>query len=99
MKIGSFETKPVTPANGVERKGAAAPAAGAAGKAVEASAQVALSPAASMLAKLAEDPSFDAAKVDRIAAAIRDGTYRIDAEAIADKLIVNAEELLGRKLS
>jgi len=37
--------------------------------------------------------------VDRIAQAIRDGQFKINPEAIADKLIQNAEELLGRKLS
>jgi negative regulator of flagellin synthesis FlgM len=100
MKIGPIDSKPVTPAQGADRKGPAnggAPARGAEA-APEASAQVALSPAASLLAKVAEDPAFDAAKVERIAAAIREGKYQINAEAIADKLIVNAEELLGRKL-
>lgn len=100
MKIGSFDSKPVAPAQPNERKGAAGstPAKGAQ-PAAEPSAQVAISPAASLLAKAADDPSFDAAKVERIAAAIREGKYEINAEAIADKLIVNAEELLGRKLS
>lgn len=97
MKIGSFESKPVTPAATAERKGTAQ-AAPAAGHGVQASAQVELSSTATQLVKGAEDGSFDSAKVERIAAAIRDGTYRIDANAIADKLIVNAEELLGRKL-
>jgi negative regulator of flagellin synthesis FlgM len=103
MKIGSFESKPVTPAQGTERKAGngSAPAAGAPGAqapAAEPSAQVALSPAASLLVRVADDPTFDAAKVERIAAAIREGKYQINAEAIADKLIVNAEELLGRKV-
>jgi negative regulator of flagellin synthesis FlgM len=43
------------------------------------------------------DATFDGAKVERIAQAIRDGQFTINAEAIADKLIVNAAELLGRK--
>lgn len=101
MKIGPIDSKPVTPAQGVDRKGTAggnAPARGAGGVAPEASTQVAISPAASLLAKVADDPTFDAAKVERIAAAIREGKYQINAEAIADKLIVNAEELLGQKL-
>jgi negative regulator of flagellin synthesis FlgM len=100
MKIGPIDSKPVTavPAAG-ERKAATGQAAvkGAAAT-PEPSAHVALSPAASLLVKAADDPSFDAAKVERIAAAIRDGKYQINAEAIADKLIVNAEELLGRKI-
>ena len=37
---------------------------------------------------------FDAAKVERVAQAIRDGVFRVDAEVIADKLIANAQELL-----
>jgi negative regulator of flagellin synthesis FlgM len=94
MKIGPIESSPVgTPAT--ERKGQSAPASGSA----EASAQVALSPAAAELTGARVDPAFDAAKVERIAQAIRDGKFVVNPEAIADKLIVNAEELLGRKLS
>ncbi|MDB5819468.1 MAG: hypothetical protein JWQ11_3108 [Rhizobacter sp.] len=37
---------------------------------------------------------FDAEKVSRISAAIADGSYKINADAIADKLISNAQELL-----
>ena len=37
---------------------------------------------------------FDAEKVQRITQAIADGSFRIDARAIADKLIANAEEVL-----
>ena len=40
--------------------------------------------------------SFDQAKVDRISQAIRDGTFKVNSGAIADKLISNAQELLGR---
>lgn len=40
---------------------------------------------------------FDAEKVDRVRRAIEDGSYQINAEAIADKLISNAQEVLGRK--
>ncbi|MBL8341064.1 MAG: flagellar biosynthesis anti-sigma factor FlgM [Rubrivivax sp.] len=100
MKIGPIDSKPVAPAQGVERKAAAgsAPPRGAGAADPEPSAQVALSPAASLLVKVADDPAFDAAKVERIAAAIREGKYQVNAEAIADKLIINAEELLGRKI-
>ena len=38
---------------------------------------------------------FDAEKVLRIAQAIRDGRFTVDAHAIADKLIANAREILG----
>lgn len=89
MKIGPLEPNaPALPAAG-ERKAAAAPAGAA-----EASAQVQLSSTA--LGAGAADGSFDAAKVDRIAQAIRDGKFEVNAEAIADKLIANAQELLGK---
>lgn len=95
MKIGSIEAKPIAPANASERKGASAPS----GSAAEPSAQVELSSAASMLSGVGEDATFDTGKVQRIANAIREGKFQINAEAIADKLIVNAQELLGRRAS
>ena len=95
MKIGPLDNKPVASTTNTERKTAAPPAAGSA----EASAKVQLSPAASVLAQLSADPAFDTAKVDRIAQAIRDGKFEVNADAIADKLIENAAELLGRKPS
>ena len=94
MKIGPLESKPAATAP-AERKTAPAQARSTA----EPSAHVELSSTASVLAGQASDPAFDSAKVERIAQAIRDGKFTINAEAIADKLIVNAEELLGRKLS
>jgi negative regulator of flagellin synthesis FlgM len=62
----------------------------------DSSTQVELSPEATMLSQASADPSFDAAKVDRIAQAIRDGSFQINAGAIADKLLSNAQELLDR---
>jgi negative regulator of flagellin synthesis FlgM len=63
----------------------------------EPSTTVDFSAAASLLAGGAADPTFDAGKVERITQAIRDGKYHVDAEAIADKLLSNAEEFLGPK--
>ena len=91
MKIGPVDSKaPVAPVAG-ERPGQPAhkPAA------EDASAQVELSATASLLAGGA-DADFDADKVARIAQAIRDGKFHVNAEAIADKLIANAQELLGK---
>ncbi len=62
----------------------------------DSSTQVALSPEATMLSNISQDPSFDSAKVDRIAQAIRDGSFSINPGAIADKLLSNAQEVLGR---
>ncbi len=62
---------------------------------VAAGATVALS-ATAMLLKAPSGPAdFDSAKVQRIAQAIRDGKFQVSPEAIADKLIANARELLG----
>ena len=94
MKIGPIESSPVT-SPATERKGPAT----STPVPSEPSAQVALSPAATVLTGAGVDPTFDAAKVERIAQAIRDGKFTINAEAIADKLIVNAEELIGRRLT
>ena len=93
MKIGPFEPKPPVAPASTERKSAGAPMPPTA----EASTQVDLSPAASLLSGTAADASFDAKKVERITQAIRDGKFTVNAEAIADKLILNAQELLGRK--
>ena len=62
----------------------------------DSSTQVELSPEASMLSDASQDPSFDSAKVERIAQAIRDGSFSINPGAIADKLLSNAQEVLGR---
>ena len=94
MKIGPIDTKPpaVAPA---DRKASAAPTK----TPTVPSTEVALSAAATGRSDGAAEASFDGAKVERIAGAIRDGKFTVNAEAIADKLITNAEELLGRKLS
>lgn len=93
MKIGHLDPKAALANSVAERK----PADKAAGRGEdEASAKVALSSAASSLA-VAGGESFDAEKVERIAQAIRDGKFEVNPEAIADKLIANAQELLGNK--
>jgi negative regulator of flagellin synthesis FlgM len=91
MKIGQLENKAITPAVSERRTGGASNAPG-----VEASAKVALSSTVSQLAGNANDGVFDADKVKRISDAIREGKFEINADAIADKLISNAQELLGK---
>jgi negative regulator of flagellin synthesis FlgM len=95
MKIGHLESQAATPAVNERKPGAAATPAAAASASVEASAQVALSPTVSQLATGSQEGVFDAEKVKRISDAIRDGKFTVNADAIADKLIANAQELLG----
>ncbi|KAB0581089.1 flagellar biosynthesis anti-sigma factor FlgM [Ideonella dechloratans] len=64
------------------------------------SATVALSSAASQLRDSgALDGTFDAEKVARIAQAIKDGKFQVNADKIADKMIANAQELLNNSRS
>ena len=94
MKIGSVENKAsLTPLQTERKPGSDKGVSRAAG---EPSAKVEISSAASLLSQAADDPSFDAAKVERIAQAIKDGKFEINADKIADKLIANARELLER---
>jgi len=60
------------------------------------SAKVELSNTAATLLAGNDAAEFDAEKVARISQAIADGSYKVDAEVIADKLIANAQELLGK---
>ena len=63
----------------------------------DASAKIALSSEAASLIAGGSNSEFDAEKVARIGQAIDDGTFKINAEVIADKLISNAQELLAKK--
>lgn len=99
MKIGNTPDKAAavaprssaTPVAGEAAQAAAAPAAAA-----DASAKVALSNTASNLLSGSGSAEFDSAKVERISQAIGEGKFKINAEVIADKLIANAQELLGK---
>jgi negative regulator of flagellin synthesis FlgM len=98
MKIAHIDNshKQVAPAS--DARGQAAPAGKGAPTSsstpAEASAKVALSAAGSLLAAPGSTADFDAEKVARIAQAIRDGKFEVNAGAIADKLIAGAQELL-----
>ncbi|HEX4234486.1 MAG TPA: flagellar biosynthesis anti-sigma factor FlgM [Caldimonas sp.] len=101
MKIGHPADKPLpAPAVGAPAaqaeaaKPASAHATGAAG--VDASATVALSSTASTLLSTGGAGEFDAGKVANITGQIADGSFKVNPEAIADKLIANAQELLSK---
>lgn len=92
MKIGPFDPKITPPPAGGERKMSASAKESQTGP----SATVDLSASAALKLDPNGEGSFDAAKVERIAQAIRDGQLKINAGAIADRLIANAQELLDR---
>ena len=102
MKIGHPADKPLpAPAAGASAAPAEAAKANAGTHAtgaaqVDASATVALSSTASTLLSGGASGEFDADKVARIAGQIADGSFKVNPEAIADKLIANAQELLGK---
>ena len=100
MKIGNPADKPPPSAvtNGhASATGAAHAAHARSGSAkADASATVELSPTASTLLSAGASAEFDAAKVARISQAIDDGSFKINPEAIADKLIANAQEVLTK---
>ena len=101
MKIGHSADKPLpAPAVGTPAAPAdaakSAPVHAAAASSVDASATVALSSTASTLLSAGAASEFDADKVARIAAQVADGSFKVNPEAIADKLIANAQELLSK---
>jgi negative regulator of flagellin synthesis FlgM len=91
MKIAPADLKLLTTPAATERKNPAPRPAGG-----EPSAHVELSSQTALQGEPASVAEFDRAKVERIALAIREGRFQIDADAIADKLIANARELLDR---
>lgn len=82
------------------RPGAQAPKNGAP-SAAPAGAEISLSGLGGKLATLESElsaaPAFDSARVEEIKQAIKDGSYKVDPERIADKLLADVASLLGRK--
>lgn len=95
MKIGSFDPKSTTSPL-ADARAPRSKADKAAGADATDSAQVSISATGNAIADAGTDPSFDAAKVERIAQAIREGKFQVNPEKIADKLISNAQDLLKR---
>lgn len=94
MKIGNPSDKPV---GGIGPRTEGASSANSSGKtsatgSASESAKVTLSTVASGL--MSVEGEFDAEKVSSIKQAIDNGTYKINPEVIADKLISNARDLL-----
>jgi negative regulator of flagellin synthesis FlgM len=104
MKIGNPADKPValpvagTHAAAAEATKANAAAAGAAPAAAgtDASAKVELSSTASTLLSGGASGEYDANKVAQVGESIANGSFKVNPEVIADKLIANAQELLSK---
>ena len=106
MKIGqpsdtSIPTSTSTqaaPAKG-SQTAAASPTATAAKNAQSAGVAVTMSTMARTLesSSRGESADVDLKKVNAVRTAIQQGTYKVNAEAIADKLLSNAQEMLDRK--
>ena len=100
MKIGNPADKPVVvPAtnNGALTPNAAAGAnASAIPVTADDSAKIELSSSAATLMSSDVSADFDAEKVARMSKAIEDGTFKINPDVIADKLIANAHEALAK---
>ena len=105
MKIGQKPELPGALAQAAPAKQqakAAAPAAG--GLAASASSAVAaagvpvtLSSAAKALEQTSRNQGdFDAGKVKAVRYAIESGTFQVDAEVVADKMLANTQELIAR---
>ena len=91
MKIAPLDIQPTATPAAHERKAPSGPV-----PAVEPSATVQLSSQVALGAADASRADFDAEKVQRIAQTIRDGKFQVNAEAIADQLIANAQDLLPK---
>lgn len=104
MKIGQpsdnpipvSTTAPATPSKAGQSAASAANSA-AAKSAQSAGVEVTVSNLARSLSttKSSESADVDMAKVNAVRDAIQNGTYKVNPEAIADKLLSNAQEMLG----
>ena len=105
MKIGQHSDNSVSvnstatnaPAKGGQSASMAVPTVATA-QAASAGVAVTVSPMARTLeaSKRSEAADVDMAKVKAVRAAIDQGTYKVNPEAIADKLISSAQEILNR---
>jgi negative regulator of flagellin synthesis FlgM len=95
MKINGPTDSPRPAAGGADKPRESRPA-----KAAGESASVSLSDLASRLQSLESDLAgqpFDAARVEELKQAIRDGRFKVNAEVVADRLIESMKELLAKK--
>lgn len=90
------QAQAAAPAPAAEAAAQGASRTAAAGGAAAAGVPVTLSNAARAAEAGRAPGDFDAAKVKAVKAAIENGSFRVNAEAVADKLLDNAYETLSR---
>ncbi|MDC6705938.1 MULTISPECIES: flagellar biosynthesis anti-sigma factor FlgM [Pseudomonadota] len=90
------QAKAAAPAPAAEAASQGASRVASSGAAASAGVPVTLSSAARAVDASRSSADFDAAKVRAVKAAIENGSFRVDAEAVADKLLANAYEVLSR---
>ncbi len=101
MKIGSHSDLPPSVTQAATA-GAQKAAQGAAENAKTSGASVGVSVSVSTLARSMEKPEvntsadIDTAKVNAVKTAIKNGTFKVNPEAIADKLLSSSQEMLSR---
>lgn len=102
MKIGQTPelTAAAAQSNASKQAKAAAPAAQEVTKSATASAGAGVAVTLSRNARDVESSSrtssdFDAGRVKAVRSAIENGTFKVDAGAIADKMLANAEEIIA----
>lgn len=99
MKIGQLPDIPssVNPAGPKKTEQAPTPApAKAAAPVATAGVAVTVSKLARSLGQAEVDPDIDAERVAQVKSAIEQGTYKVNPEVIADKMLSNAQEMLNR---
>ncbi|WP_295851848.1 flagellar biosynthesis anti-sigma factor FlgM [uncultured Xylophilus sp.] len=105
MKIGQNPELPLkvptpaAPRTGTAAASSSAPPPAAAAPAATQGTPVTVSNLARTLGQAAlgnSSASFDTAKVAAVRTAIENGTYKVDAEAIADRLLSNAQQVLRK---
>ncbi len=97
MKISST-SEPLRPDRVLPQSNEARAASTKSGEAVQTE-KVQLSDLASKMAQLESrfGGEFDAKKVEEVRSAIAEGRFKVNAEAVADRLLASVGELLGKK--
>ena len=97
MKIGQLsDTRVAGSSSGVSKAGQSSSSATTKTSSVKGSA-VTVSNLAQAMEQSVKAPDIDTAKVEAVRSAIANGTYKVNPEAIADKLLSNAKEMFTRK--